>query len=1225
MDPQRRRIDEAEEEEESDGGSSMDGSYVSGDDSSYDSDSRSYSSRSASEDESRTGTGGSLEDDDDGNRRDSEMVYNDSFALSENRSTAGHSFVDGGDNSFLYESRDFTGSAAQQNLRRTPQDSLMGDATGNVSLIEVTSLDSGSSSPGREDSDCYSDGSRQQDSKEGSFSGSYTDEDNDYPRRGESLSPLPSSNTAESYSGSYSDQPSRYQSSVDEVNFSGSYDCETYENQNAIREHGHSQSSHTGSSYGSGEQEPFDDHHQRSASFSDSCDDDVPREDQSPEPSESFSGSFPDDGSQMGPGSFSGSCDDRDNRNRSSEFSSSNAESFSGSFPDGEDEPLDDSHPDEGNFSGSYDDDAPIDDCSSSHAESFSGSSPDEHHPSSECGASFASSYGGAPLEGSSPPPPNAGSVSGSLGDNGDPKLVQGAPNFSGSYDDDGHTSHKDHSEPSSHASFSGSCDQDEQLSAEEPSSNAESASGSFDDPEPHPNSVGTASFSGSYDDDDQVSRGDSSRPSSSAESFSGSNLDDQDRTASSRDEDQESRPSADAEGFSRSFPDDTKEDYGEIGTKQSSSAGRSGEVAQQSPNHSSEGVLANGSSANLTSVSGTDPAGQNSQSTEISHQSPQSNESWSSASDEDHQDQSSQPSGSDSSSGINATSTTKAAPTSCRDPDASDNRGFHNICCGGKSLSSNESKAGARPSLRQTSETKPPVVHRSANKAIRENSLEMEKSKLDDGESSLWLSSLNMSKVTQDSSDSQKPDSQEATKYAAQSEAEPSIWLADLEQGSVVEPGDEDTSVSTSESGTVDSSYSSRSQSEASYSDEEFSQSSSPSESCSSGGSRSGDSDYENSRDSIVSQSTGSLRSAKRGIERDSAHSRHASWHDDPEQAQAYYGESSERYQSDNGGSFSNAETWTSQYAESAHSLASRYASQHGGILDAAVPPSPVTPSGRTLATDAYDSFAADTPAKSVSVRERSVVAEYHKDLQLSAMQSSGLSRLTEGAEISSSSSRSKAHSNHSRDPHSTHSRGDATVDSLLETIATINSQDVDEEVSVLSMQRSAHEALTGSVEASVGDQQAPTETTPDAVFVENENLWSNTTKTHLSFETYSSHHRRSESDLEASAGTFDAFTVDNADFDAVPAPPQQLQNKESFGSFHKGDFFESAHVSRSSRSTSSHLNSRDNSDESGTDHDGSRSSHSYGTRSRSSNMTGDIFCSPTSISSSLQHSGSQ
>ena len=44
------------------------------------------------------------------------------------------------------------------------------------------------------------------------------------------------------------------------------------------------------------------------------------------------------------------------------------------------------------------------------------------------------------------------------------------------------------------------------------------------------------------------------------------------------------------------------------------------------------------------------------------------------------------------------------------------------------------------------------------------------------------------------------------ATKYAAQSEAEPSTWLADLEQGSAVEPGDEDTSVSTSESGTVDS-----------------------------------------------------------------------------------------------------------------------------------------------------------------------------------------------------------------------------------------------------------------------------------------------------------------------------------------------------------------------------------------------------------------------------------
>ena len=50
----------------------------------------------------------------------------------------------------------------------------------------------------------------------------------------------------------------------------------------------------------------------------------------------------------------------------------------------------------------------------------------------------------------------------------------------------------------------------------------------------------------------------------------------------------------------------------------------------------------------------------------------------------------------------------------------------------------------------------------------------------------------------------------------------------------------------------------------------------------------------------------------------------------------------------------FSHAETWTSQYtyAESAHSLSSRYSSHHGGILDAAVLRSPVTPSGRTPAT---------------------------------------------------------------------------------------------------------------------------------------------------------------------------------------------------------------------------------------------------------------------------------
>ena len=38
----------------------------------------------------------------------------------------------------------------------------------------------------------------------------------------------------------------------------------------------------------------------------------------------------------------------------------------------------------------------------------------------------------------------------------------------------------------------------------------------------------------------------------------------------------------------------------------------------------------------------------------------------------------------------------------------------------------------------------------------------------------------------------------------------------------------------------------------------------------------------------------------------------------------------------------FSHAETRTSQYAESAHSLSSRYSSHHGGILDAAG--SPVT-----------------------------------------------------------------------------------------------------------------------------------------------------------------------------------------------------------------------------------------------------------------------------------------
>ena len=111
----------------------------------------------------------------------------------------------------------------------------------------------------------------------------------------------------------------------------------------------------------------------------------------------------------------------------------------------------------------------------------------------------------------------------------------------------------------------------------------------------------------------------------------------------------------------------------------------------------------------------------------------------------------------------------------------------------------------------------------------------------------------------------------------------------------------------------------------------------------------------------------------------------------------------------------------------------------------------------------------------------------------------------------------------------------------------------------------------------------------------------------------------------MEASAEMFDPFTVDNADFDAVPVPPQQLQNKESFGSFHEGDFFESTHVSRSSGSTSSHVNSRHNSDESGTNDDGSRSFHSHGTRSRSSNMTGDSFGSQTSISSSLQHSGGE
>ena len=127
------------------------------------------------------------------------------------------------------------------------------------------------------------------------------------------------------------------------------------------------------------------------------------------------------------------------------------------------------------------------------------------------------------------------------------------------------------------------------------------------------------------------------------------------------------------------------------------SDTGWSGEVGQQSPDHSLEDVLATGSSANLTSVFRTDPR-QNSQSSEISHHSSQSNEIWFSASDEDHQDQSSQQSGSDSSWGINATSTTEAAPTSCRDLDASDNQGFHNACCGGESLSSNERKPDLAP-----------------------------------------------------------------------------------------------------------------------------------------------------------------------------------------------------------------------------------------------------------------------------------------------------------------------------------------------------------------------------------------------------------------------------------------------------------------------------------------------------------------------------------------------
>ena len=73
---------------------------------------------------------------------------------------------------------------------------------------------------------------------------------------------------------------------------------------------------------------------------------------------------------------------------------------------------------------------------------------------------------------------------------------------------------------------------------------------------------------------------------------------------------------------------------------------------------------------------------------------------------------------------------------------------------------------------------------------------------------------------------------------------------------------------------------------------------------------------------------------------------------------------------------------TWTSQHTERVHRR--QDAAPNTEEFSTLRLPSPVTPSGRTLATDAYDSVAADTAVKSVSVRERSVVAEYHKNLQL-------------------------------------------------------------------------------------------------------------------------------------------------------------------------------------------------------------------------------------------------
>lgn len=524
-------------------------------------------------------------------------------------------------------------------------------------------------------------------------------------------------------------------------------------------------------------------------------------------------------------------------------------------------------------------------------------------------------------------------------------------------------------------------------------------------------------------------------------------------------------------------------------------------------------------------------------------------------------------------------------------------------------------------------------------NQSIHSTKMDyLTKSKFEQSDGSLWISSL---KVTSAEKHDPKTQPQTSAKINTSNEVsaaptEASIWLSELEQGSVVHPSEESSS-DRSDGSDSESSYSSKSQSNS----DEYSQSSSGTPRSESRSSNStsvrSDDKGEDQRSTYLdySRSSAAPEQQKNKVSlcnANSAHSRHASWRDESQQDFGGEGDYSERYQSDFGASFGNSGS-SSRFADSRHSEDSRFMSQHGSTLNAVqtIPPSPATPSAVTIATDTYESFAAETPIKAQDSLARSEDESFGMDprtkLYHPSLEASTLTRLTEGREVSSSSSYTKQPIASIGSGDSTHKRKNETwpsddttktFDSLLAAIPTIVPGDDDEVLSTLSAVVSVNgKSASDRKDSTSGEvlSNASRHIAPDAIFIENDINWSKTTRTSLSFETFSSH-KRSDNETQ-STGTFDPSGAENNGFDTTATPTKQ-ESKQSFGSFQKGDFFESGHISRSTRSSRSNVSRSSlrstltsekdykSDDDSFTD---GGSSQSFETLSRRSIMSGDSF----------------